>query len=55
MSSENLIGPYRNDFTHCYRPCVETGIYAHDVNAGLRVASHDRPLDWSGASPTRQQ
>ena len=33
---------------------IQTGVHAHDVNAGLLLAGHDRPLDWSGAAPTRQ-
>ena len=38
-----------------HRPGVEAGLDRHDVDAGLRVAGEDRPLDRRGAAPARQQ
>ena len=38
-----------------HRARVELGDDAHDADAGVLVAGHDRPLDRRGAAPARQQ
>ncbi len=53
--ARGLVGSDRHADTREHRPGVETGFDLHEVDAGLRVAGEDRPLDRRRAAPARQQ
>ena len=50
-----VVGPDRLGARQAHRAAVQAGGEAHDRDAGLRVAGHDRPLDRSSAPPARQE
>jgi hypothetical protein len=50
-----VVGLDRLGRGHADGPAVETRRQAHDRDAGLAVAGHDRALDRRGSAPARQQ